>query len=120
VGIKIKVLLETHTDSPPSFLLLLPINQQILHSQEVHDKLAAMMSEEVGRQVNERLKQVRDDTTILKDQVSRETSFMSTFVAGGIQRIEDKVRLESSPSPSHPYPHPPFPLCVVAAANSPA
>jgi hypothetical protein len=53
--------------------------------------LAAMMSEEVERKVNERLQQVRDVTTSLKDQLSRETSFMSTFVAGGIQRIEDKI-----------------------------
>lgn len=53
--------------------------------------MAAMMSEEVERKVNERLQQVRDETTNLKDQLSRETSFMSTFVAGGIQRIEDKI-----------------------------
>lgn len=50
-----------------------------------------MMSEEVERKVNERLQQVREDTTILKDQLSRETSFMSTFVSGGIQRIEEKI-----------------------------
>lgn len=102
------------------FLSSLYPNQQILHSQEVHQKLAAMMSEEVERQVNERLQQVRDDTTILKDQLSdrlkqvredttilkdrlsRETSFMSTFVSGGIQRIEDRVRLISSLPPSPP------------------
>eukprot|EP00624_Nannochloropsis_granulata_P000383 evm.model.NODE_11468_length_18017_cov_22.371428.7 len=47
-----------------------------------------MISEEVERKVQERLQQVREDTTA---QLTRETSFMSTFVNGAIQRIEDKI-----------------------------
>jgi hypothetical protein len=88
VGVEIKQHFATHTYSFSFFLLSFSLNQQILHSPEVQGKLAAMMSEEVERKVNERLQQVRDETTNLKDQL---TSFMSTFVAGGIQRIEDKI-----------------------------
>jgi hypothetical protein len=67
--------------------------QQILYSSAVHEKLAVMISEEVERKVQERLQQVREDTTA---QLTRETSFMSTFVNGAIQRIEDKVRQDYS------------------------
>ncbi|KAM3577651.1 hypothetical protein VYU27_000526 [Nannochloropsis oceanica] len=69
-------------------LLDVTILEQILYSSAVHEKLAGMISEEVEKKVQERLQQVREDTTA---QLTRETSFMSTFVNGAIVRIEDKI-----------------------------
>lgn len=77
-----------------SFLpLSLGANQALLHSTAVQEKIAATVSEEVERKVQEKLKQVREDTTALRDQLLRETRSMATVVSGGIQGIEDKVRV---------------------------
>lgn len=89
---------KTHIRTPSLSPLFFYSTQQILYSSAVHEKLAGMISEEVEKKVQERLQQVREDTTA---QLTRETSFMSTFVNGAIVRIEDKVRQDYSLSSSY-------------------
>lgn len=79
--------------SLPRSLPLSGPTQALLHSTAVHEKIAATVNEEVERKVQEKLKQVQADTTALRDQLLREMKFMAHVVSGGIQGIEDKVRL---------------------------